>query len=613
MASHRFEKSTPQLMLITTPKDDDVVDDNSSNTNNKKAASLHPSTPSPSAVHEFDLNTPNTIGSTTSSSSSLAITSANRSAVVSKMLSDHLVTVNDDEVIISSRSVTLPELEEQRHDNDTTNDVGVGNNDNVPPSLTSLSQTHLSLLTNNNHYSTTTTTAPKSSLYSIQHKMLYASISSLISPPINSHEHSCHLSSSHDVQEEDELLVGNERTIYFHEDSLGIKISRCQDGYVRVLNVTNPCRRAAQSNSTSSPGGGGSPNSINDDKPPSRTGDEIYTGDVVRQVSEINLRIPIVDTSIWKLTVGLIKMAPRPLKFVVAREVLKADEEEVEKKKKEDEKKKKKFAGWDTTTNNYANNERLDYNSSTTNNDHLDDETVPTSTIKLRTIHFLESNLGIKLHHNTLGYVQIVSVTPYSPFQKGYMVRTGDDIYEGDLVLEVGGLWNLRQPINDEEWKSLVRYIKGCKRPLEMVVTDGDCMEEQPQPSEQSQQSEQAHQDLVVIVDDDEEVNDKEGEVLNLADNNIVTKEEMEEESNQRLEDEDGEKKKTKEPDKDSDVLVVVAEKKADHESAAVEEEEKITMPQEEEDEGMTREEAVTDDADKEEKKSQQRFLRRTS
>ena len=155
MASHRFEKSTPQLMLITTPKDDDVVDNNSSNTNNKKAASLHPSTPSPSAVHEFDLNTPNTIGSTTSSSSSLAITSANRSAVVSKMLSDHLVTVNDDEVIISSRSVSLPELEEQRHDNDTTNttnDVGVGNNDNVPPSLTSLSQTHLSLLKNNNHY-----------------------------------------------------------------------------------------------------------------------------------------------------------------------------------------------------------------------------------------------------------------------------------------------------------------------------------------------------------------------------------------------------------------------------------------------------------------------------
>ena len=55
---------------------------------------------------------------------------------------------------------------------------------------------------------------------------------------------------------------------------------------------------------------------------------QIYEGDVVREVSDVNLRMPI-DSAVWKLTVGLIKMAPRPLKFVVARESLLRKQNEI--------------------------------------------------------------------------------------------------------------------------------------------------------------------------------------------------------------------------------------------------------------------------------------------
>ncbi len=253
----------------------------------------------------------------------------------------------------------------------------------------------------------------------IQHKLLYQCVSSFASPLLRSTQDQQHLSNL--------LLlhVGQEREVFFHTDSLGIKLSRHTDGYVRVLSVT-PYR------------------SNNDDQQPLRTG-EIYAGDVVREVCGVDLRHPI-DSAVWKMTVGLMKMAPRPLQLVVARELPKTMEEEEN---------NSSSTSWNTNT--------------------IDPRFGPT-----RDIHFLESCLGVKLHHSNEGYVQILSVTPYKSFPNSPLARIGE-VYAGDVVLQVGGVWDLREPIDDTTWSVLIKFIRETRRPLSMVVADGDCLEAIPQ------------------------------------------------------------------------------------------------------------------------------------
>lgn len=93
------------------------------------------------------------------------------------------------------------------------------------------------------------------------------------------------------------IATGPERTVTFLSDAMGIKLNRGTDGLVRVLSVAN--------------------------LPPGslilRKGD-IFAGDFVREAGGVDLRRPITAT-MWGDTVALIKMAPRPLNIIVAKEL----------------------------------------------------------------------------------------------------------------------------------------------------------------------------------------------------------------------------------------------------------------------------------------------------
>lgn len=412
----------PHLPIISTPVQDE------DETDTRKL----PSTPSPQAVDELHSPT---------------ITSANRSDVVSKMLSPHLVTVNDDEVIVSSTTVSLPELYEAREDHDEYESDA--NSTRPSPANSPL-----------------ITTSRRIPPMDIQQKMLYQSISSIASP----------------IRAEDympQLEVGPEREVYFHHESLGIKISRHTDGYVRVLSVA-PYRAIVGSALV-------------------REG-QINEGDVVREVSNVNLRMPI-DSAVWKLTVGLIKMAPRPLKFVVAKEFeLREDECSFE------------DVGSTMTMSGSSNPTRamIPWEDSSTQQPlhnaqsaQQDSRFGPT-----REINFFETALGVKLHHNSDGYVQIISVTPYQPFPNSPMARTGD-MKAGDIVLEVGGVWDLREPLDDTSWGALIKFIRETRRPLCMIVADGDGLRiSAPEEENEDEQRQEKEGESSTEADGDKEQDD---------------------------------------------------------------------------------------------------------
>ena len=90
---------------------------------------------------------------------------------------------------------------------------------------------------------------------------------------------------------------GTEREVLFLSEALGIKLNRGPDGIVRVIDV-----------SPELPG-----------SPIARKG-KIEVGDVVREAGGVDIRRPITNI-MWGDTVALIKMAPRPIVFIVAKEL----------------------------------------------------------------------------------------------------------------------------------------------------------------------------------------------------------------------------------------------------------------------------------------------------
>mmetsp|Transcript_5012 Transcript_5012/g.11063 ORF Transcript_5012/g.11063 Transcript_5012/m.11063 type:complete len:681 (+) Transcript_5012:117-2159(+) len=93
------------------------------------------------------------------------------------------------------------------------------------------------------------------------------------------------------------IATGPERTVTFLSDNMGITLNRGTDGIVRVVGVVNL-----------------QPGSVI-----LRKG-KICAGDLVREAGGVDLRRPITAT-MWGDTVALIKMAPRPLHFIVAKEI----------------------------------------------------------------------------------------------------------------------------------------------------------------------------------------------------------------------------------------------------------------------------------------------------
>ena len=93
------------------------------------------------------------------------------------------------------------------------------------------------------------------------------------------------------------LRCGPEREITFFSESLGIKLNRGPDGIVRVLSVTKE-----------------TPSS-----PVARKGD-IQAGDVIREAAGVDIRRPITNI-MWGDTVALIRLSPRPITLLVAKEL----------------------------------------------------------------------------------------------------------------------------------------------------------------------------------------------------------------------------------------------------------------------------------------------------
>lgn len=83
----------------------------------------------------------------------------------------------------------------------------------------------------------------------------------------------------------------------FLSESLGIKLNRGADGIVRVFSVTPNTARSAIV----------------------RKG-LIEIGDVVREAAGVDIRRPITNI-MWSDTIALVKIAPRPITFVVAAEL----------------------------------------------------------------------------------------------------------------------------------------------------------------------------------------------------------------------------------------------------------------------------------------------------
>mmetsp|Transcript_36776 Transcript_36776/g.89051 ORF Transcript_36776/g.89051 Transcript_36776/m.89051 type:complete len:1626 (-) Transcript_36776:2830-7707(-) len=92
------------------------------------------------------------------------------------------------------------------------------------------------------------------------------------------------------------IKFGEEREVTFLSEALGIKLNRGPDGIVRVIEV-----------SPNVPG-----------SPIAREG-TIEVGDVIREAAGVDIRRPITNV-MWGDTVALLKMAPRPIVLVVAKE-----------------------------------------------------------------------------------------------------------------------------------------------------------------------------------------------------------------------------------------------------------------------------------------------------
>lgn len=93
------------------------------------------------------------------------------------------------------------------------------------------------------------------------------------------------------------LYVGEERSVVFLSEQMGVKLNRGQDGIIRVLSVAKegPGSKLA------------------------RRG-EINPGDIIREAAGVDLRRPLTNI-MWSDTVALMKISPRPLHIIIAKEL----------------------------------------------------------------------------------------------------------------------------------------------------------------------------------------------------------------------------------------------------------------------------------------------------
>eukprot|EP00956_Cyclotella_meneghiniana_P000812 scaffold919_cov74-Cyclotella_meneghiniana.AAC.7 len=280
------------------------------------------------------------------------------------------------------------------------------------------------------------------------------------------------------------IKPGSERTIHFHATSLtdlGLTLVHTpttlamgvSTGYVRISSIN-------------SDGG-------------MVTGD-VRVNDVVVEAAGVNMRRPISE-GMWKLTLGLMEVAPLPLEIVVAEEMEENSvEEEQGKLTNQDtgmEEEKRGYYQLTTPSKQYnlVNDPVLSAKlyplegpgDQFMNEQQTAEGMTPNSDDKVETrdpfldhnrfgperiITFRTESLGVKLNRSPVeGIVHILHVTSYQPPEESTMKSPREgDLEVGDAIMEVGGVDLRHQFIGRLEWADMVHFIKYVERPLEMIV-----------------------------------------------------------------------------------------------------------------------------------------------
>lgn len=276
------------------------------------------------------------------------------------------------------------------------------------------------------------------------------------------------------------ITLGTERLVQFHSadpEDLGIEIEHSDDGYVRIA-------------------------STSDDGMFEGT---VYEGDIVCEIAGVNMRRPITE-HMWKLTTGLMKVAPRPIEVIVAADESPAEGEEDEKEANgalhnlsQDKAReadnvdaeitqtpslvKQAMSMWQSlnlSATSTKEEEQHDASDTASMSEGNEDSTVqlpdpyndPGRFGTERTIIFHTDSLGVKLHRcPEEGIVQILNIDE----NVSDKARGGDDdgrLEVGDVIVEVGGVDLRHKFIGPLEWADMVYFVQNVGRPLDMIVAE---------------------------------------------------------------------------------------------------------------------------------------------
>ncbi len=280
--------------------------------------------------------------------------------------------------------------------------------------------------------------------------------------------------------------IGPERLVLLHSPDpidLGLRLEYATDGRVRIVYTTEDNDHQV----LPQPNNGGVVEGT------------VHNGDIVLEAAGVNMRRPISD-HMWKLTEGLMKVAPRPIEIIVATEKIENVASEM------DQDGMASVYGASVYGTYYQ--LELGANAQTTdatlhhlpgeecNSDEEGEQPHPSPEVfrnpfqdinrfgAERRILFHTQSLGVKLHRSpSEGIVRILSVTPYKPFgndannnnndDQKKPVREGPDnghLEAGDTIFEVGGVDLRGKVIGKLEWADMVHFIKHVHRPLEIIV-----------------------------------------------------------------------------------------------------------------------------------------------
>lgn len=300
------------------------------------------------------------------------------------------------------------------------------------------------------------------------------------------------------------LSLSPERKIYIHtsdpSDHPGLHFEHSSaDGRVRVVVVVDDLANV--------PSNGDSHGRLS----PPLTVESRYGGiiegdvrhdDIVREVAGIDTRRPISE-HMWKLTLGLMRVAPRPIEVIVATEHNEKDTMEEEEDMEEKEMESRVVMGTSDSDNEgvYM---QLDMTGEVVLSPRDDEEETHVTDDSHEILHelwndkgrfgperrvvFHEMSLGVKLHRcPSEGIVRVQSVIstttkpklrssspvrdPPSP-DEGCQGRDGKRVEPGDTIFEVGGVDLRNKVIGVLEWADMVHFIQHVGRPLEMVVAN---------------------------------------------------------------------------------------------------------------------------------------------